>query len=127
MKYSKQREIIKNAVMANPIHPTADEVYALLKPKNPALSLGTVYRNLNLLSEIGEIKKINIPNASDRFDGKISEHYHAICSKCSEVYDLDFDLKDKLSKEMAKSAKIKITNYKFIAEGICENCLANEK
>ncbi|MEG0018555.1 MAG: transcriptional repressor, partial [Hydrogenoanaerobacterium sp.] len=50
MKYSRQRELVMNAVVNNPVHPTADYVYSHLREENPNISLGTVYRNLNLLA-----------------------------------------------------------------------------
>ena len=78
MKYSKQRELIYEAVLQNPVHPTADNVYTLIREENPNVSLGTVYRNLNLLSDNGLLRKIAMPNAPDRFDGRIDEHYHMI-------------------------------------------------
>ena len=69
MRYSKQRELILNTVLQNKIHPTADDVYKLLRDEYPGLSLGTVYRNLNFLAEHDMLKKINVPNGSDCFDG----------------------------------------------------------
>ena len=61
MRYSAKREIIKNAVMNNRIHPTADEVYQIVRKTNPEISLGTVYRNLNQLAESGGLLKITVP------------------------------------------------------------------
>ena len=71
MKYSRQREIILNTVMENPVHPTADMVYSILREENPNISLGTVYRNLNYLAAEGIIRKITMPEGCDRFDGVI--------------------------------------------------------
>lgn len=68
-KYSRQRELIYKTVMENKVHPTAEFVYNYLKKDNPQLSLGTVYRNLQQLSDNGEINRLSIPNQPDRFDG----------------------------------------------------------
>ena len=89
MKFSKQREMILNQVKMFPVHPTADQVYTALKADNPNLSLGTVYRNLNLLSEMGELLKIRIADGSDRFEGRTDSHYHMVCDKCSRVFDVE--------------------------------------
>ncbi len=80
-KYSRQRELIYKTVIENKVHPTAEFVYNYLKKDNPQLSLGTVYRNLQQLSDNGEINRLSIPNQPDRFDGVIEEHYHAVCEK----------------------------------------------
>ncbi len=73
MNYSKQRELILKTVIENPIHPTADTVYEQVRRENPKISLGTVYRNLNFLSEMGILRKISMPVGSDRFDGRLDE------------------------------------------------------
>ena len=69
LKYSRQRESIKNYLATTKEHPTADTVYLQMKKEFPNISLGTVYRNLNLLTEIGEAIKIPTPNGGDRVDG----------------------------------------------------------
>lgn len=96
MNFSRQREIIYNRVMNFPTHPTAEEVYTALKQDNPNLSLGTVYRNLNQLSEAGMLLKIPIADGSDRFDGRTDRHYHMICEKCSRVFDVELDCLDSI-------------------------------
>ena len=78
MKYSRQRELIYKTVMENPIHPSADTVYALVRKEQPTISLGTVYRNLNLLVREGMLQKISFPNVSDHFDGRLEEHCHIL-------------------------------------------------
>ena len=74
LKYSRQREAIKNYLASTRNHPTADSVYMHVKKEFPNISLGTVYRNLNLLSELGEIVKITAPDGGDRFDGHTEPH-----------------------------------------------------
>ena len=69
LKYSRQRESILQYLSATHSHPTADMVYMHVKEEFPNISLGTVYRNLNLLADIGEIIKIPTPDGGDRFDG----------------------------------------------------------
>ena len=76
MKYSRQRESIKHYLMTTKEHPTADTVYMHVKKEFPNISLGTVYRNLNLLTDIGEAVKISTPNGGDRFDGRLEPHNH---------------------------------------------------
>ncbi len=89
MKYSRQRESIKEYLAHTREHPTADMVYINIREKYPNISLGTVYRNLNLLVEQGEIIKLSPGNGSDRFDGNSMPHYHFLCTECSCIQDLD--------------------------------------
>lgn len=122
MRYSKQRELILNTVLQSHVHPTADYVYNCLKTDYIELSLGTVYRNLNFLAEHNMLKKICVPNGSDRFDGTLTEHYHLICTKCGCVSDIDLPeislIKDKISLKTGFT----VTNTNFAFEGLCKAC-----
>ena len=100
MKYSKQRELILQTVTQNPIHPTADAVYEQVRRENPKISLGTVYRNLNFLSELGILRKIPMPVGSDRFDGRLDEHYHMICDCCGRVFDVECDSLQEMDRQI---------------------------
>lgn len=87
LKYSRQRESIKNYLCSREDHPTADMVYTDIRREFPNISLGTVYRNLSLLVETGEIRKITMDGA-DRFDAKTTPHHHFTCRKCGCVLDV---------------------------------------
>ena len=84
-KYSRQREAIKQYLASTCEHPTADTVYMNIRGTYPNISLGTVYRNLNLLAEQGEIIKINCQDGSDRFDANVMPHYHFLCNECGKI------------------------------------------
>jgi len=92
LKYSRQREAIMNYLANTKEHPTADTVYMNIRESYPNISLGTVYRNLNLLVEQGEISKFSCGDGCDRFDGNAKPHYHFVCNKCYKVYDLDMHI-----------------------------------
>ncbi|MDD6573217.1 MAG: transcriptional repressor [Thermoflexaceae bacterium] len=89
LKYSRQREAIKNYLMSTKVHPTADMVYGKIREEYPNISLGTVYRNLSLLVEIGEAVKVPSFDGCDHFDGDTSPHYHFLCTECGRIVDLD--------------------------------------
>ena len=91
LKYSRQREAIKTFLAGRYDHPTAETVYLGIKEEFPNISLGTVYRNLSLLSDIGEIQKLSTGIGPDRFDGNPALHYHFICKHCGSVLDLSVD------------------------------------
>ena len=92
MKYSRQRESIRHYLAETREHPTADEVYMHVRKDFPNISLGTVYRNLNLLTDIGEAVKIATPNGGDRFDGRVEPHNHFLCTRCGRLLDLELDM-----------------------------------
>ena len=103
LKYSKQREAIKSFLACRLDHPTADTIYSALREEYPNLSLGTVYRNLSLLSDLGEITKITTGEGPDRFDGNTSRHHHFICTCCHQVNDLDMENIDFIMETASKN------------------------
>lgn len=94
LKYSRQREAIKSFLMTRKDHPTADVVYHSLRADFPNISLGTVYRNLTLLADLGEIARLRLGDGVDHFDADTSRHYHFICSECGSVLDLHTEFPD---------------------------------
>ncbi len=126
MKFSKQRLLIHNAVKDNRIHPTADEVYAMLKPKNPNLSLGTVYRNLNNLAKSGDIIKIHLPNGGDRFDADTSDHFHYVCTECNKVFDLVLPQATKAIEDVISGMSFEVDDYQLVFNGRCDCCKKNK-
>ncbi|OFZ54045.1 MAG: hypothetical protein A2328_02895, partial [Bdellovibrionales bacterium RIFOXYB2_FULL_36_6] len=88
---TKQRQIILNILRSLHSHPTADDLYMLARKEMPNISLGTVYRNLNLLAEKGDIIAIQHAGQRKRFDGNHNPHYHFKCLSCGGVYDLPID------------------------------------
>ncbi len=123
MKFSRQREIILRHVKNFPVHPTADQVYTALKKENPNLSLGTVYRNLNQLSDAGMLKKIHIADGSDRFDGRTDPHFHMICESCKKVLDIETPEFEDIISEIKQRDGHEITDITLNLRGICRDCL----
>ena len=122
-RYSRQRELIYEALRQTEQHPTAEMIYQWLKPANPSLSLGTVYRNLALLSDLGEIMKITTDGGADRFDGNATRHHHFICTKCHRVMDLDMPSIDGIMETAQQCCTGKIQNYVTHFYGICGDCI----
>ena len=89
LKYSRQRESIKEYLNSSCEHPTADTVYLSVRQEFPNISLGTVYRNLNLLAEQGEIARLPMPEGPDHYDFTVKPHYHFLCKKCHNIVDVD--------------------------------------
>ena len=91
-RFSRQRQMVLDVVKNRTKHPTADKVYEILKKDHPEISLGTVYRNLNLLAEMGEISRVETSSVKDHFDGNQHPHAHFVCRKCGGVFDLNLDI-----------------------------------
>ena len=126
LKYSKQRESIKNFLVTRYDHPTAETVYLNIRKEFPNISLGTVYRNLNLLAEIGEIQKLSPGIGPDRFDGNPAPHYHFICRHCGCVMDLTVSGLDHINILAGQDFDGEIEGHITYFYGSCPSCKASE-
>lgn len=124
-RYSRQRELIYQTLMETTEHPTADMVYQWLKPTNPNLSLGTVYRNLNLLANEGRITRMAFP--VERYDGNTKPHCHFRCDVCGAVYDLDLPYCRDLDEKVDGSSQHKIEGHELMFHGQCVRCQEEEE
>ncbi|MCD7725320.1 MAG: transcriptional repressor [Clostridiales bacterium] len=122
LKYSRQRQLIKEFLMSRKDHPTADVVYMNVRQDDPNISLGTVYRNLTLLADIGEIQRLRVGDGVDHFDADTSPHYHFICSECGSVIDLKMDNIDSIIDIAGMNFDGKIQGHVTYFYGICGNC-----
>ena len=123
LKYSRQRESIKSCLMSRKDHPTADAIYASIREEYPNISLGTVYRNLNLLVELGEIQKLRCGDGADHFDGDTSPHHHFICRECGCIKDLplsDSENINQMAQEYVDGTVDSLITYVY---GVCGDCL----
>ncbi len=126
LKYSRQREIIKENLMCRTDHPTADMVYVDVREAMPNISLGTVYRNLQLLTDIGEVQKLNVGDGVDHFDAKTIPHYHFICTRCGSVIDLKMDNIDTIRDIAGVNFDGQIAGHITYFYGVCGDCCKKE-
>ena len=112
MNYSRQRAEVLDQIRGHKDHPTADTIFAELRTKDPGISLATVYRNLKLLSELGEIRRLTFVSGADRFDPTV---------KAAEVLDTDV-----LDSEVEMYIPGVITSHDLVFHGICDECGAVE-
>lgn len=117
-----QRSLVLEAVKELRCHATADEIYDNIVQKCPNISRGTVYRNLNLLSDIGEIRKVEMTSGADRFDHICLEHYHARCVKCGRVFDVEMEFIADLDKNIKDTQGFEFIGHDIIFKGICLGC-----
>lgn len=123
LKYSRQRESIKTCLTNRFDHPTADTLYMSIREEFPNISLGTVYRNLNLLVDLGEIRKLSCGDGADRFDADTSPHYHFICKHCGDVIDIPMKTLDTMNQAAQEYLQGHIESHITYFYGSCHNCL----
>ena len=123
MRLTSQRQVILEELRKVKSHPTANEVYDMVRKRLPRIGLGTVYRNLDLLAEKGIIKKLESGGEQKRFDGDISPHYHIRCMQCNRVDDIFITRDRELEKSAASSCNYKVLDHHVQFSGICSKCL----
>ena len=125
IKHSRQRECIKEFLADRFDHPTAETIYLNVKKEFPNISLGTVYRNLSLLTNQGIIRKLSTGIGPDRFDGNTSPHYHVLCTECGSVLDLDMENIEHINTLAGSQFDGEIYGHVTYFLGKCRNCLEN--
>ncbi|MBW1722551.1 MAG: transcriptional repressor [Deltaproteobacteria bacterium] len=129
-RMTDQRRVILEEVRKSCDHPTADEIYERVKRRLPRISLGTVYRNLDMLAGSGLIKKLEPGRTLMRYDGNTSQHYHTICVRCGKVDDTPVEpvrsTLDLLEKVVGKLTRYGIFGHKLEFLGLCKDCRVRE-
>ncbi|HUU41907.1 MAG TPA: transcriptional repressor, partial [Desulfatiglandales bacterium] len=121
-RMTNQRQVILEEIQKVNTHPTADEVYRMVRLRLPRISLGTVYRNLEILFESGLIQKIGPVSNQKRFDGKTENHYHIRCSDCGKVEDALVESIDSIYNTFRDINNFNVTGHKLEFFGICPDC-----
>ncbi|MFH1739323.1 MAG: transcriptional repressor [bacterium] len=119
---TRQRQVILEEIKKTSSHPTATQVYELVKRRLPRISLGTVYRNLEVLSECEMVQKIALGNSERRFDGETTDHYHIRCIQCGQVDDIPVKPIITLGAGPHKIEDYEITGYCLEFTGLCPRC-----
>lgn len=121
-KRSKEKQAILQFLRTTSSHPTADAVYTEMRREIPSISLGTVYRNLRLLKEEGEINELELAGRLSRFDGYTRPHYHFRCEKCNRVFDLDEEVNSSLNERIAEKTGFTVLSHILEFRGLCRDC-----
>ena len=128
MNKTVQREAILSELRKMCTHPTADELYAVLRPKVPQISLGTIYRNLEDMASRGVIRKLELTGRQKRFDGDASPHYHARCRVCDRVFNLAAPRLDEVDRLIGSlMPELGCTGVYMEWAGLCPACREKEK
>ena len=121
-RMTKQRKAILRVLKNTKSHPTADWIYEKVKKEIPNISLGTVYRNLNVLAEHGKINVLDYGSNHSRYDGNSDLHYHFKCENCGGVFDLNIDLATDLNKKINTETEFTAHSHRLEFSGICSEC-----
>jgi len=123
---TNQRQVILEEVRKDQLHPTADEIYERVRKRLPRVSMGTVYRNLDVLASSGLIHKIEPGHSQMRFDGVTGDHYHLSCVRCGKIEDVPIEPSDDVIENLEHSlghlTKYGIFGHKLEFFGLCSAC-----
>ncbi len=118
---TRQKQLVLETVRGHKDHPTADQIYLEVREIDEKISRGTVYRNLNQLSESGELTHVRVPSA-DRFDRRLDLHYHLFCINCGAVYDAPLTYHMETDSHVSEVTGFDIKRHRMVFEGICQKC-----
>ncbi len=122
---SHQREVILEELRKVKSHPTAATLFKLVSKQLPKISLGTIYRNLELLSKKGIIQKLEVGGSKARYDGDINKHYHICCTECGKIDDV-YEISEKiLNVDLSNIKGYDVEGYHINFYGICSDCRNN--
>ena len=111
-----------NSEEAIPYLEEALEIYNEVRKEMPNISLGTVYRNLRLLCQSGEIAELDLCGNLSRFDARQDDHYHFRCEKCGSVFDVDEPVDREIDGRIARKTGFSVTHHKLEFRGLCREC-----
>lgn len=120
-RMTKQRAVILEVLRSVNSHPTADEIYSMVREKMPRVSLGTVYRNLDMLTAMGEVVRLDKAGAQKRFDGDTRPHFHVRCQMCGKIGDIFHDVSIPSTKGI-KVEGFSLHTAEVEFSGLCDTC-----
>ncbi len=122
MRYSRQRHLVKDTLQKSHSHLSADQIYRMVKEIDSNISIATVYRNLNQLCEMGEIIKLNVPDAAGYFDGNSKPHFHMQCELCNSIFDIPSSVLPDIKHLVTRATNFQITQSELFFKGVCVSC-----
>ncbi|MFH1690226.1 MAG: transcriptional repressor [Candidatus Eisenbacteria bacterium] len=127
VRMTESRKAILSALCTAGVHPTADEVYLTVREELPKVSLGTVYRNLDLLTNQGLIRTLTAAGEPRRYDGTLDEHHHITCEVCGRVDDVELSCSEPLEELLVDRGGYEVRGYTLRFMGVCGECAGNGK
>jgi Fur family ferric uptake transcriptional regulator len=124
---TRQREVILKVLKGLTSHPTADELFQLVRRELPHISLGTVYRNLDVLCEQGLVARLELGGAQRRYDAGMAPHHHARCVRCNRLTDVPLDAISVLNFNVDEVMGFRLQDYRLELLGVCADCRRDEQ
>lgn len=125
LRMTRQRQVILEELRNSHNHPTADALYEMVRKRLPRISLGTVYRNLEILSALGQIQTLEMSGSQKRYDGIAQKHYHIRCVYCDRMDDAPIAPLNSLEDELYGATVYTIMGHRLEFTGLCPECSAN--
>ena len=122
IRLTTQRQILLQELSNVSTHPTACELYDMVRKRLPRIGLGTVYRNLELMADNGMIMKLEVGGSQKRFDAVTDPHYHIRCSSCNKVEDIEVDVVQDLVRAASQKTAYNILGHHVEFCGECPEC-----
>lgn len=123
LRMTRQRKVILEELKKLDSHPNAEEVYEIVRKRLPRISLGTVYRNLEILSELGEIRKLELGGTQKRFDCILTNHYHIRCINCDRVDDAPLIFMENMEIALRGATDFQVMGHRLEFLGLCPVCM----
>ncbi len=108
-------------------HPSAEWIYEQVRKEMPGIGLATVYRNLRLMKEEGEVSELHKADSAARFDGNTDVHYHFLCDRCGRIMDLDESVDETLESRVERKTGLKVTHHHLALYGLCLECQEHQQ
>lgn len=126
-RLTNQRRVILEELSLAQSHPTADEIYERVRKHLPRISLGTIYRNLEILAAHGKIRKLDLAGSQKRFEINLAKHYHARCSECGKIDDVIFSGSFAFDEMVVSPGNYEICDVRLEFLGLCPECKTNQR
>ncbi len=121
------RLLVHRCVRARNRHVTAEQVYAELVAEMPSLSAATVYETLDLLDELGLVRRVNTPRGATTYDSRVDDHHHLVCRECGRMEDLDALIDTAAAENAARAAGFSPDFAQLTVSGLCPDCSAQRR
>lgn len=122
LKRSKQKEVIRRILRNTSSHPTADWIYEQARKALPNISVATIYRNLKLMKDTGELIELDLGQGQSHYDDNTTNHYHFRCEKCGKFFDLEQEVDTAIDNEVARETGHDVTHHVLEFRGLCKHC-----
>jgi len=127
LRTTQQRTIILEEIRSSNSHPSADELYSRVKKRLPRISLGTVYRNLEILTQLGEIQELKLSGSLKRYDWNPNKHYHIRCINCGRVDDAPIAPLNQIEDDLYEATVFEIIGHNLEFIGLCPDCTRKDR